>query len=326
MDRRGGRAGISSAARSASRSGDCSEAAPTGCLPTPPRASSSTRPNGRAASSLLRDRRRQGGEDPLPRRRLAPGRRGRGSGARRCRLLGRDHGRREPGLADAGRSRAALGRSHGRAVRRRARAARRLLARGAAADATTSTAMRAQRARTTLRLAAGRWRVAPPRRATSSCAAASTCCRRDVVLAGGIGGCRRIAALADLCGRAWSPHTWTNGVRAGRQPAPGVRRLHVPVHRGALRPACLDGRAARLAAAGADRDRPGRHDCPAHRPRPRRRARPGRPRGLPGRMNRPHPHPGGVWSALHPLLAYRRKPHESRTDRAGTVPRTENLS
>jgi L-alanine-DL-glutamate epimerase-like enolase superfamily enzyme len=33
----------------------------------------------------------------------------------------------------------------------------------------------------------------------------------DVVLAGGIGGCRRIAALADLHGRTWSPHTWTNG-------------------------------------------------------------------------------------------------------------------
>ena len=34
----------------------------------------------------------------------------------------------------------------------------------------------------------------------------------DVVLAGGIGGCRRIAALADLHGRAFSPHTWTNGL------------------------------------------------------------------------------------------------------------------
>ena len=33
----------------------------------------------------------------------------------------------------------------------------------------------------------------------------------DAVLAGGIGGCRRIAAFADLCGRAFSPHTWTNG-------------------------------------------------------------------------------------------------------------------
>jgi D-galactarolactone cycloisomerase len=34
----------------------------------------------------------------------------------------------------------------------------------------------------------------------------------DVVLAGGIGGCRRIAGLADLCGRWFSPHTWSNGL------------------------------------------------------------------------------------------------------------------
>jgi L-alanine-DL-glutamate epimerase-like enolase superfamily enzyme len=34
----------------------------------------------------------------------------------------------------------------------------------------------------------------------------------DVVLAGGIGGCRRLAALADLSGRTWSPHTWSNGL------------------------------------------------------------------------------------------------------------------
>jgi L-alanine-DL-glutamate epimerase-like enolase superfamily enzyme len=33
----------------------------------------------------------------------------------------------------------------------------------------------------------------------------------DVVLSGGISGCRRLAALADLHGRAWSPHTWSNG-------------------------------------------------------------------------------------------------------------------
>ncbi|RDI74620.1 L-alanine-DL-glutamate epimerase/enolase-related protein [Gaiella occulta] len=33
----------------------------------------------------------------------------------------------------------------------------------------------------------------------------------DVVLSLGIGGCRRVAALADLSGRAWSPHTWSNG-------------------------------------------------------------------------------------------------------------------
>jgi L-alanine-DL-glutamate epimerase-like enolase superfamily enzyme len=33
----------------------------------------------------------------------------------------------------------------------------------------------------------------------------------DVVLAGGIGGARRIAAVADLHRRTWSPHTWSNG-------------------------------------------------------------------------------------------------------------------
>ena len=34
----------------------------------------------------------------------------------------------------------------------------------------------------------------------------------DAVLSLGIAGCRRLAALADLCGRAWSPHTWSNGI------------------------------------------------------------------------------------------------------------------
>ncbi len=33
----------------------------------------------------------------------------------------------------------------------------------------------------------------------------------DVVLSGGIGGCRRVAAVADLYRRTWSPHTWSNG-------------------------------------------------------------------------------------------------------------------
>jgi L-alanine-DL-glutamate epimerase-like enolase superfamily enzyme len=34
----------------------------------------------------------------------------------------------------------------------------------------------------------------------------------DVVLSGGLGGGLRIAALAGLCGRMWSPHTWSNGL------------------------------------------------------------------------------------------------------------------
>jgi L-alanine-DL-glutamate epimerase-like enolase superfamily enzyme len=33
----------------------------------------------------------------------------------------------------------------------------------------------------------------------------------DAVLSGGFGGARRLAALADLAGRTWSPHTWSNG-------------------------------------------------------------------------------------------------------------------
>ena len=33
----------------------------------------------------------------------------------------------------------------------------------------------------------------------------------DVVLAGGIEGCRRVASLAENAGRRWTPHTWSNG-------------------------------------------------------------------------------------------------------------------
>ena len=33
----------------------------------------------------------------------------------------------------------------------------------------------------------------------------------DVVLTGGLGGCKRLAALAELHGRMWTPHTWSNG-------------------------------------------------------------------------------------------------------------------
>lgn len=33
----------------------------------------------------------------------------------------------------------------------------------------------------------------------------------DAVLSLGVGGCRRLAAVADAAGRGWSPHTWSNG-------------------------------------------------------------------------------------------------------------------
>ena len=92
-----------------------------------------------------------------------------------------------------------------------ARAARRPLAGGAAA----------QRRRRRLRGAAPadlaaprRWRDDPPRRGGPRPAPARRGGRDPARrrARGRIGGCRRIAALADLCGRAYSPHTWSNGL------------------------------------------------------------------------------------------------------------------
>ena len=86
----------------------------------------------------------------------------------------RADGRREPGLAHAGRPLAALGRRDRGAVRARARAARRLLARGAAADRRRRRLRGAAPAHRRCASPPARWCAAPPRRATSRCAAAST--------------------------------------------------------------------------------------------------------------------------------------------------------
>ena len=69
---------------------------------------------------------------------------------------------------------------------------------------------RALRSLTSIRLAAGE-KARTAAEARDLLAAGVDVVQCDVVLAGGIGGCRRIAALADLHGKAWSPHTWTNG-------------------------------------------------------------------------------------------------------------------
>jgi L-alanine-DL-glutamate epimerase-like enolase superfamily enzyme len=68
------------------------------------------------------------------------------------------------------------------------------------------------RRRTDLRLAAGEF-VRTEREATDLLLRGGVdVVQCDVVLSsGGIGGCRRVAALADLAGKAWSPHTWSNG-------------------------------------------------------------------------------------------------------------------
>ena len=110
----------------------------------------------------------------------------------------------------------------------------------------------------------------------------------DVVLAGGIGGGRRIAALADLCGRMWSPHTWSNGLGllANLHLALGVSTcpfLEVPLDPPGWTPARRDwllggGDVLPIAPDGTV--------GAARRPGPRRRARPRRAGGAPRRHMR----------------------------------------
>jgi L-alanine-DL-glutamate epimerase-like enolase superfamily enzyme len=70
---------------------------------------------------------------------------------------------------------------------------------------------RALRRSTTLRLAAGEMVRSADEARDLVVRGGVDVVQTDVVLAGGISGCRRIAGLADLHGRAWSPHTWSNG-------------------------------------------------------------------------------------------------------------------
>jgi D-galactarolactone cycloisomerase len=70
---------------------------------------------------------------------------------------------------------------------------------------------RALRSRTDLRLAAGEMVRGAHEARDLVVRGGVDVIQTDVVLAGGIGGCRRVAALADLHGRMWSPHTWSNG-------------------------------------------------------------------------------------------------------------------
>jgi D-galactarolactone cycloisomerase len=67
------------------------------------------------------------------------------------------------------------------------------------------------RRRTELRLAAGEMVRTEPEARDLLLRGGVDVLQTDAVLSLGIGGCRRLAALADVCGRAWSPHTWSNG-------------------------------------------------------------------------------------------------------------------
>jgi D-galactarolactone cycloisomerase len=69
----------------------------------------------------------------------------------------------------------------------------------------------ALRRRTDIRLAAGEMLRSPGEARDLVLRGGIDVLQTDVVLAGGIGGCRRLAALAELAGRTWSPHTWSNG-------------------------------------------------------------------------------------------------------------------
>jgi D-galactarolactone cycloisomerase len=70
---------------------------------------------------------------------------------------------------------------------------------------------RALRSRTDLRLAAGEMVRSAHEARDLVVRGGIDVVQTDVVLAGGFSGCRRVAALADLYGRMWSPHTWSNG-------------------------------------------------------------------------------------------------------------------
>ena len=70
---------------------------------------------------------------------------------------------------------------------------------------------RALRGRTDLRLAAGEMVRSAHEARDLIVHGGVDVVQTDVVLSGGFAGCRRLAALADLHGRAWSPHTWSNG-------------------------------------------------------------------------------------------------------------------
>jgi L-alanine-DL-glutamate epimerase-like enolase superfamily enzyme len=70
---------------------------------------------------------------------------------------------------------------------------------------------RALRSRTDLRLAAGEMVRSAHEARDLIVRGGIDVVQSDVVLAGGLTGCRRVAAIAGLYGRTWSPHTWTNG-------------------------------------------------------------------------------------------------------------------
>ena len=270
VDRRGRRLGSGRQVRRRSRAGSCSAAAPSGCSRTR-RAASCVEPGGarRAAASRCATRgvkavkirfHHADWRDDVE---VVAGR------ARRGRVGPRDHGRREPGLAHAGRPRAPAGTS-----RPRRRCARALEPLGVywleeplrTDDVEGYAALRApdEPAARGGRDGAHGAGGARPRRS----AAASTCSRRTSSFA------RRHRRLPPRRRARRSRRARLVAAHLVERLRPASRTCTlrspfstVPVRRGAVRPAGLVGRAARLAAAGAARDRRRRDDRAAGRAR-----------------------------------------------------------
>ena len=255
-------------------SGSCSAAATSGCSPTR-RAASCVEPGGARAPRAWRCAtpacarvkirfHHADWRDDVARRR---------GGARRGRRRLRDHGRREPGLADAGRPRAALGRRDRGAVRARARAARRLLARGAAADRRPRRLPRAARRAPTCASPRARWCAARTRRATCR----SRRRRRHAARRRARRRHRRLPphrrARRAARPRVVAAHV-VERLRPRRQPARRARRSRpCPFVEVPYDPPAWSAERRDLLLPRADRDRRRRDDRAARRARARRRAR-----------------------------------------------------
>ena len=144
----------------------------------------------------------------------------------------------------------------------------------------------ALRRSTGLRIAAGEMiRSAPEARALVAGGGVDVV-QTDVVLAGGIEGCRRVAELVSGNGTSWSPHTWSNGYGLVANLHAALAFSTCPYIEVPYDPPGWGPERARLAAAGyRSRSRP---TAPSRLRRARARDRAGlrRARGLPGRVMR----------------------------------------
>ena len=205
--------GISSADRSTCRAGSSSGVARSGCAPTrracEPVEARRARPSAASRSAApascavkLRFHRDDWREDVAM---VAAVREAVGSDFQI--MVDANHGWRMPGdLASP------MGHRHGGAVRPRARTCSASTGSRSRCGTDDRRAYLALRAPDPIRIAAGEMCSTAAEARDLIVRGAVDVIQTDVVLAaGGISGCRRVAALAELHGRTRSPHTWSNG-------------------------------------------------------------------------------------------------------------------